>query len=237
MNLVRRIALQLGFVLGLCATPAAQAGIPVIDAANLAQAIQEVMAWAEQYEQMVQQIEQLDAQIKQTEVMTGKLDIARFLGSILNDPNIRLVLPDEMKNYKVLSSGGAYAGSRLSSINSLLAGYGVKTTIDGVPTTAGQTSADALLKMQQVLQSAQQRGSQVNALASQVDASPDAKASMDLMNRNVIESNRVAMDLQQALVTIEANRQAERLRQLATDQQGIERMSAKAAASRAAWGL
>jgi len=237
MNVFRRLALRLFVVLSIFSAPAAHAGIPVIDGANLAQAIQEVLAWTQQYDQMVQQIQQLDAQIKQTETMTGKLDIARFLGSILNDPNIRLVLPDEMKNYKVLSSGGAYGGSRLTSINALLAGYGVKTTIDGVPTTAGQTSADALLKMQQVLQSAQQRGSQVNSLASQVDASPDAKASMDLMSRNVIEATRVSMDMQQALVTIEANRQAERLRQLSVDQQGLEQMRAKAAATRAELGL
>ena len=237
MNLIRRLALQLIAVLGIGLAPAAQAGIPVIDGANLIQTIQQTMSWLEQYDQMIQQIDQLADQIEQTKTMTGKLDIARFLGSILNDPNIRFVLPDEMKNFQALAKGNAYGGSRLNAINNLLAGYGVKTAIGGTPTTMGQTSADALLKMQSVLQSAQSRAAQVNSLASQVDSAPDAKASMDLVNRNVIESTRVTMDLQQTLATIEANRQAERLRQLSADQQAFEQLKAKAAATRAELGI
>jgi type IV secretion system protein VirB5 len=51
------VALLLAGSLGM-ATPA-RAGIPVIDFANLAQAIQQVIAWAQQYQQMAQQISQL----------------------------------------------------------------------------------------------------------------------------------------------------------------------------------
>lgn len=237
MNLIRRLVLQLVAVLGIGLAPAAHAGIPVIDAANLVETIQQTLSWVEQYEQMVQQIEQLADQIEQTKTMTGKLDIARFLGSILNDPNIRFVLPEEMKNFQALAKGDAYGGSRLHAINNLLSGYGVRTAIGGTPTTMGQTSADALLKMQSVLQSAQSRAAQVNSLASQVDTAEDAKASMDLVNRNVIESTRVAMDLQQTLATVEANRQAERLRQISADQQAFEQLKAKAAATRAELGI
>ncbi|MFN3785394.1 MAG: type IV secretion system protein, partial [Thiothrix sp.] len=45
----------LTFVVGIFGGSQAFAGIPVIDGANLAQAIQQVMAWSQQYGQMVQQ--------------------------------------------------------------------------------------------------------------------------------------------------------------------------------------
>ena len=56
MTSLRRPALALLTVCTLGLAMPAQAGIPVIDAANLAQAIQQVLAWAQQYQQMVQQI-------------------------------------------------------------------------------------------------------------------------------------------------------------------------------------
>lgn len=234
---LRRLVLLCAVWLGQLAAPPAHAGIPVIDSANLAQAVQELVAWAQQYEQMTQQIQQLNDQIDQTRTMTGKLDVARLLGSILNDPQVRLVLPGEMRNHTALSQGAPYGGSRLDAINTLLAGYGVQTRYGHDPTPAGQTAADALLKMQSVLQSAQLRQNQVNALAARVDSAPDAKASMDLVSRNVIETTRVTMDLQQTLASIEANRQAERLRHLAADQARIDVLRAKAAATRAELGL
>lgn len=62
----------------------AQAGIPVIDGANLAQAIQEVIAWAKQYEQMVttisNQVEQIQHLASTYQSMTGN----RALGTIAN---------------------------------------------------------------------------------------------------------------------------------------------------------
>jgi type IV secretion system protein VirB5 len=237
MHLVRRIALQLCLVAGLFGAPVAKAGIPVIDAANLAQAITDGLSWIQQAEQMVQQIQQLADQLRQMEAMTGKLDLARSLGSILNDPQIRQLLPEEMRHHEALGSGGPYGGQRLQSINTLLSAYGITTQINGAPLTAGQTSADALLKMQAVLASVQHRTGQVDALAGQVDTSADAKSSLDLLNRNLIEATRVSMDTQQALATIEANRQAERLRRIAATQQGMAELKAKAQATREALGF
>lgn len=233
---VRRFALQLCLVAGLFGAPSAEAGIPVIDAANLAQAIVDGLSWIQQAEQMVQQIQQLADQLRQMEAMTGKLDLARALGSILNDPQIRHLLPEEMRNHQALNAGGPYGGQRLQSINTLLSAYGIQTQLNGLPLSTGQTNADALLKMQAVLASVQQRGGQVDALAGQVDTSADAKSSLDLLNRNLIEATRVGMDTQQALATIEANRQAERLRQLAADQRLMADMKARAQATREAMG-
>ncbi len=61
-KLVASIAIATGMV-GV--TAPAHAGIPVLDAANLAQAIQEVIAWGEQYSQMAEQITTMKSQLDQ----------------------------------------------------------------------------------------------------------------------------------------------------------------------------
>lgn len=71
-------------------------GIPVLDASNLAQAVNQVLAWEQQYKQMLQQIDQL---LQQTDLATRNLTSmtgTRSLGEITNaiptsvlDPNLR----------------------------------------------------------------------------------------------------------------------------------------------------
>ena len=65
------------------------AGIPVIDVANLAQAIQQVMAWSEQYRQMYQQIMQARALF---ENMTGP----RMLGLLFDELDVEGAIPEDM---------------------------------------------------------------------------------------------------------------------------------------------
>jgi len=80
--------------------PALAGGIPVIDAANLVQQIQQVISWGLQYEQMVEQINQLQATYNS---MTG----SRNMGQIFNDPKYKDYLPDNWKAlYDQVKSGG-----------------------------------------------------------------------------------------------------------------------------------
>lgn len=67
----------------------AHAGIPVIDVANLAQAIQQVMAWSEQYRQMYAQIMQARAIF---ENMTGN----RALGLLFDNLDVEGAIPEDM---------------------------------------------------------------------------------------------------------------------------------------------
>ena len=86
---------------GLAVGNSAHAGIPVIDAANLAQAIQQVTAWAQQYQQMVQQIQQMQQQIQNT---TG----GRGFSALLNDPSFqaaRRMLPQDAQTLLSLANG------------------------------------------------------------------------------------------------------------------------------------
>lgn len=214
MKKLRAVAAAAFMATGMTFTsvPVYATGIPVLDIANLAQAIQEVLSWYEQYSQMVDQYNKLQDQYNQLQTMTGKLDGVRSLGTILNDPSIVTALPQEMQNSVALVTS-AYSSGQLSRISGLMSSYGV---------TAGNTSAqqmaDSLAKMQDILASGQKRSVQVNSLASRVDSSADAKDSMDLLNRNVIEGTQVNNAVMQTLATIEANRQANELRAVAADE-------------------
>lgn len=74
-------------------------GVPVIDAANLAQAVQQVAAWQQQLQGMYQQYQQQVAQFK---ALTG----ARGFGDILANPLLQQYLPLDLQGtYKGIMSG------------------------------------------------------------------------------------------------------------------------------------
>jgi type IV secretion system protein VirB5 len=213
---------------GVLGSTSAHAGIPVIDVANLANSLQQVIAWGGQSGQMVQQIQQYAQQIQQMQDMNQKFNAARNLGTILNNPAIRAMLPPEMQNAnQILSS--AISGQQQSAVNSILAAY-------SMPATANQQSAQGsalvVSNMQSVLASGQARQVQLNQLAARVDASPDAKSSLDLLNRNVLESASASNQLMETIASIEANREANRLRALANDEARLQAILAAQRASR-----
>jgi type IV secretion system protein VirB5 len=215
--------------MSITAAPA-RAGVPVIDIANLVEAIQQVLSWYQQYQQMVDQYNKLQDQYNQAVTMTSKLDGARSLGSILNNTGITNALPAEMRNsVQVLS--GAY-GSSTGQISAVLSQYGVNSSTSSI-----QSAADTLQKMQQVLSSSQQRNTQLTQLASRVDGATDAKESTDLVSRNVIEGSRVNNDLMQTIASIEANRRATELRDQAQQEASLSAASTVLRAERAALGF
>ena len=74
-------------------TPANAGGIPVIDVANLANTLENIVQWGKQLQAMKEQYAQ---QLAQYQSMTGK----RGFGTVLNDPNLRQYLPaDAQKVY------------------------------------------------------------------------------------------------------------------------------------------
>ena len=199
----------------------ARAGIPVIDGANLAQAIQEVWAWGQQAQQMVDQIKKMEQQYQQTQTMTQKLDGARFLGTILNDPNINLALPPEMRDAKQLLLNPSALSTSQANLSQILSSFGINATLDP---NAGKVNADALGRAQQILASAQSRQTQLQALASRVDSTMDAKESLDLLNRNTLEAANINNQAIQTSAAMEAARQAAELKQIARQQAFSEAM-------------
>jgi type IV secretion system protein VirB5 len=136
------------------AVGSANAGIPVIDVANLAQAVEQVIAWGQQYSQMVQQIDQMRAQYAQLQSTYNSMTGNRGLGTLLNgavDQAARRYLPADGTQIGQLSSGVAGFGALQATIN------GYKTTVTSLPTTwfsVGTTAANTL-------------ASRVNSLATQ----------------------------------------------------------------------
>ena len=213
---------------GVLGSTSVHAGIPVLDVANLANSLQQVIAWGGQSGQMVQQIQQYAQQIQQMQDMNAKFNAARNLGTILNNPAIRAMLPPEMQNAnQILSS--AISGQQQSAVNSILAAY-------SMPATANQQSAQGsalvVSNMQSVLASGQARQVQLNQLAARVDTSPDAKSSLDLLNRNVLESASASNQLMETIASIEANRAANELREEAAARARLAAMVANHRATR-----
>lgn len=231
---IRRSAMLAAFA---AIVPSAQAqGIPVYDNASFINSLQQVVAWSQQYSQMVQQYNQLLAQFNQLQTMTGKLDGARGLGSILNNPAITAALPPELQNVSHFLGDAVLTGSSLANANSIKTTFGIPTVIGGVPFTTGNNDANTLAKLQQILAATQLRNQQVTQIGQAVDLSTDAKSSMDLTARAINEGNRGLVDLTQAVVTIEAERNAARLREIAEDQANFTDIRTKRAAEKAARG-
>lgn len=201
----------LAFTVMFTALPA-RAGIPVIDAAALTQQIQQVVSWVQQFQQMQDQFNKLQAQLQQMTTMTNKLDGARSLGSILNDPTIKAALPPEMRDAAQLMLNPSALGTSQANINGILASFGI-TGVNDLTSTKGV--ADAIGKAQAILTSTQQRQTQLTALAARVDGASDAKESMDLLNRNTLEVANINNQLIQTIASTEAAKRSQELREAA----------------------
>ena len=71
--------------------PAYAAGIPVIDAANLVNTLENIEKWKLQLTAMK---DQFDQQVQQFQALTGN----RGFGTLLNDPVLKKYLPDDWKD-------------------------------------------------------------------------------------------------------------------------------------------
>lgn len=190
---MKKLLRILALVTGLFSGGQAFAGIPVIDAANLAQAIQQVMAWAQQYQQMTQQIQQLQQQI---ESVTG----SRGFSSVLNSPafqQARRMLPQDAQTLLNLANGGSY-GNLASSINSIKQATSTLTATD----FSSQRAADQWLAdlnraasnkalSQEAYNSAQQRLSNLEDLITQISTTQDPKAIAELQARIATEQGLI----------------------------------------------
>lgn len=227
MNILRKLnraVAAASLSLAMLGTSApAHAGIPVIDVANLTQAIMEVVAWIQQAKDMVDQITEAKNMVQEgknavagIQTTISKLDGVRNLGSILNDPMIKTALPAEMQNAMGVLLSPSGVTSNAAAMSNVLASFGVAVPAGGI--TKATALADMLLKSQSLLQSAQTRETQLTQLASRVDSAPDAKASSDLVARNTIENGRILNTLIQQIAAQELAKQQDELRAMSAFQ-------------------
>lgn len=205
MKALKKLFGVFALMFGLAAGHPAQAGIPVIDGANLAQAIQQVTAWAQQYQQMVDQIQQMQQAY-------NNLNGVRNMGSLVNNPAARRYLPDEYQT--ILSSG----------VGQWEAIYNASKKFD-MATSSLSGSSDAAKAFQQIAKqaainrasaeegyrTASERFSDIQVLLDKVNNAPDAKDIADLQGR---------IQAEQVMMQNEANKLA-MLQQLASAQRDL----------------
>lgn len=214
---IKKLVVSVGFAFSMTGFSApANAGIPVIDFANLAQAIQEIIAWGQQAADMAAQYTQLQQQYTQAVTMTTKMDGARNLGSILNNPAIRTALPSEMRNAASILVSPTATTSNPTAISNMVSAFGITVPAGGNAQVNG--IADQLLKSQGILQSAQTRETQITQLGARIDSSADIKAATDLVARTQLENARITNSLAQQLALQELNRKQDEMRRIAAEQ-------------------
>ncbi|WP_073015579.1 type IV secretion system protein [Roseibium suaedae] len=208
---------------------ASASGIPVIDAASIAQAItqveNQVKDYAEQLKQLATMKEQLTTQLSQLTAMTGTKNIA----GLLNSQDLKDLRQSAESLNGIMSSvmsGGGIAGQSTA----------IKAKVDELKTNFGFTNLNALMSSEHTIDraAAQLAGAGVTAVATSEDGftkadaaakrvtdlidgidsrTPDLKASIDYNTRVQAE---VAVLLVELLRVQSANANAVGMSQAAT---------------------
>lgn len=213
MKPIRKILAAL--VIAGASVTSANAGIPVIDAANLASAIEQVVAWGQQFQQMQQQYNSMRAQF---ESMNG----SRGIAGLLQNPQLYEYLPRDFT--QVLTSNGGGGMNATSMVNSLKL-YGIEQTSINPNSPAGKLfqagqNQNAVFRMlgEQGYKAMNDRLTQLSSLTSSIDAAQDPKAIADLNARIASEQAFIANEQSKLAVMAQLQAAQDRIRQ----QQGRE---------------
>ena len=172
MNTLRRFAAPALFAATLVGTqtPAAAQGIPVIDVASIAQAIQQVTAWGTQYSQMVTQLQNQLQQLQQAQQTLQNMSGARALGTIANAVGINDLIPANVQSLLQAATTPAALLTQLA-------------TLSGASLNATQT-----------------RAQQIQTLMAAINGTTDAKGVAEIQARIAAENAAVANDANRVLI-------------------------------------
>jgi len=219
------------------ATPAS-AGMPVIDVANLAQAIQQVLSWGQQLEGMTQQYSELVQSYQQLQStynsLTGPRGMQNLLPVSLANRNY---LPVNYSQMSGVINGTSTAYPALSSqVQTSIQSNAILNTqgVNGLSPQAQQfvrqsRQAAATLSMlsQQTQANASSNFSNVQTLISALGATADTKASADLNGRIqseqvMTQTNQIKTDALYQSVQAQQLQNAQLAREAAVKQQGAQ---------------
>ena len=170
-------------------------GIPVIDIANLVQTILQVLNDVTKINNQVQQITALQSQL-------DSINGARNLGNVFNNPTLRNYVPPEAYTYLNAVNTAGYSG--LNTTAKVLRDAGmVYNCLD--LTGAARTSCQAALAqpyqqkglLQDAMKSAAGRLSQINSLMSEINATSDQKAVLEIQARISAENALLTHEVSQ----------------------------------------
>lgn len=170
-------------------------GIPVIDAANLLQTVQQVVNDITKIQNQVQQITQLQSQL---DSITGM----RNLGDVFNNPLLRNYVPAEAYTFVNAVDTGGYGGLTATA-KTLRDSRMIYNCMDR--SGDARTSCQAALAqpyqqkglLQDAMKSASGRLSQISSLMSQINATTDQKAVLEIQARVSAENALLAHETTQ----------------------------------------
>ncbi|PWF24021.1 P-type DNA transfer protein VirB5 [Corticimicrobacter populi] len=220
---MKKLSASCILAVGIAASSAAFAQIPVTDGASIAKSVEnqiETMAkWKMQYDQMVSQIDQMKQQYA---AVTG----ARGMGELFNNPQLRDYLPQDWQGvYDSVKSGG-YAGlsGRAESIYDNNKVYDAcagfvsneqRTNCEAQAVKGAQDKAFAL----DAYDAAKNRLSQIDQLMRQINQTQDPKAIAELQGRiaaeqAMIQNEQTKLQMYQMVAAAEDRLQEQRQREI-----------------------
>ena len=175
--------------------PARATGIPVLDVANLIQAVQQVLDGVTQIQNQVQQIAQLQAQL-------NSINGVRNLGQVFDSPSLRNYVPAQAYTAINAVATGGYSG--LTPTAKTLRDVGMVYNcmdLSGAARTECQASLAAPYQtkglLQDAMKSASGRLAQITALMGQINATTDQKAVQEIQARIGAENALLAHEVSQ----------------------------------------
>lgn len=218
-------------VTGLVATSPANAGMPVIDVANLAQAIEQVLSWGQQLQGMEQQYMQLQSTYSS---LTGSRGMQSLLPISLANRNY---LPANYAQLASVMNGTSTTYAALSAqvqgsiqANAILSPQGVnRFSVQAQAYLRQQRQSAATLSMlsQQSQANASNNFSNVQSLIGALGSTADTKASADLSGRIqseqvMTQTNQIKTDALYQNVQAQQLQNAQLAREAAIKQQGAQ---------------
>jgi type IV secretion system protein VirB5 len=226
---MRKLIQILALVTALFGGTPARAGVPVIDVANLANSLQQVLAWAEQYQQMYQQYQQLVQQYNQAVSTFNSLNGIRGMADLVNNPALRKYLPNEWgQTMDLINNPNGYSNLQ-SSVNSLKAGmkvWGLDQTNLNANSSAGRAfvGSQNQVAMNRALgeegyKQASERITAIQTLVDKVNAAPEQKDVLDLQARiqaeqAMVQNENVKLALLSQLQQAQRDLQAQQAREI-----------------------
>jgi type IV secretion system protein VirB5 len=190
---VRSVLVPLCFTFAT-ASAAAQ-GIPVIDAANLIQAIQQVVNDITKINNQVQQIVQLRSQLE-------SINGYRYLGTVFDSPLLHNYVPAQA--YRAIDSVRAGGYDALGGTARVLREQGMVYNCEELAAGPRANCQAALAQpyqykglLQDAMRTASGRLSQIGALMRQINATADQKAVQEIQARVGVENALLAHELSQ----------------------------------------
>lgn len=221
MKYIRSILIPFVFVM----SQGAHAGIPVLDAANLTQAVQQVVSWGQQYTQMVSSLQN---QVNALKNMSGNFGMSSLSNGGLQSA-ANMLPPDIQSLQSAVNNPTGQFGALQSSIKSFMtqnaildpnATFGSGTQAAQVMQGQQEQNATNLAAAQAAYQNITSGMSNIQNLINQVASAPSAKQVMDLQARIQAQGVVVANSTNQ-LKALELTQQAQAATVAEQDQERV----------------